>query len=545
MATPTAGAPQVYGADEVNAVVLDPGSYTTKIGYAGEDCPNIVLPSYYGEYEIEPESKTSETDAAIETLEKKYGKVLNETMLSTPRPGNYEIKPILKENIIVDWEGAMSQYDFMFDELRITPEEQPLLMTQSTLNTYDNKSKALEYFLEEKNFCAFYMVHQPTCVSFAHGRPNCLIVDIGHDLTTVTPIIDGICLKKQVLGTSYAGSYLNQELLQLLSFRKTPIVPHYKVKSKSPIYWNRQKNLIDNVEVVEKYKLKDFKFEITKSFDDFQNLKVLNEMKETLIDCEIFNNNKITDPENTDSDNKDFDPTSYDNPSDDTRYYELPNGINIPFNKYERTRLGDTLFNPSLGFTGDANEKLPIVKGWERPQEGDILNYVGNKGEKSGKEYVPLRRAKKVEDEEKMEVDGEAEANEKEARLKEGLDKDGNPKIYTAEEMSKAKGITNLIHQLLSNLDIDIKPQLANNIIVTGASSLIPGLTERINSELSLLNPSLKIRIHSSGSTVERKYAAWIGGSILASLGTFHQLWVSKAEYEEVGASRLIVSRFR
>lgn len=36
---------------------------------------------------------------------------------------------------------------------------------------------------------------------------------------------------------------------------------------------------------------------------------------------------------------------------------------------------------------------------------------------------------------------------------------------------------------------------------------------------------------------VERKYSAWIGGSILASLGTFQQMWVSKAEYDENGAS--------
>lgn len=30
-------APQVYGADEINAVILDPGSYTTQAGYAGYD----------------------------------------------------------------------------------------------------------------------------------------------------------------------------------------------------------------------------------------------------------------------------------------------------------------------------------------------------------------------------------------------------------------------------------------------------------------------------------------------------------------------------
>lgn len=46
-----------------------------------------------------------------------------------------------------------------------------------------------------------------------------------------------------------------------------------------------------------------------------------------------------------------------------------------------------------------------------------------------------------------------------------------------------------------------------------------------------------KIKIHAAGNTTERKSSSWLGGSILASLGTFHQLWVSRKEYEEFGDS--------
>ena len=37
---------------------------------------------------------------------------------------------------------------------------------------------------------------------------------------------------------------------------------------------------------------------------------------------------------------------------------------------------------------------------------------------------------------------------------------------------------------------------------------------------------------------IERRFGVWIGGSILSSLGSFQQMWLSKAEYEELGASR-------
>lgn len=53
----------------------------------------------------------------------------------------------------------------------------------------------------------------------------------------------------------------------------------------------------------------------------------------------------------------------------------------------------------------------------------------------------------------------------------------------------------------------------------------------------TILTFQQKIKIHAPAIPYERKYASWLGGSILASLGSFHQLWVTKEEYEEHGIS--------
>ena len=45
---------------------------------------------------------------------------------------------------------------------------------------------------------------------------------------------------------------------------------------------------------------------------------------------------------------------------------------------------------------------------------------------------------------------------------------------------------------------------------------------------------SIKIKVV---APPERKYSVWIGGSILASLSTFQQMWISKQEYDESGPS--------
>lgn len=53
------------------------------------------------------------------------------------------------------------------------------------------------------------------------------------------------------------------------------------------------------------------------------------------------------------------------------------------------------------------------------------------------------------------------------------------------------------------------------------------------------MDPS-RLNVHMQVKVVappERKYSVWIGGSILASLSTFQQMWIAKSEYDESGPS--------
>ena len=52
------------------------------------------------------------------------------------------------------------------------------------------------------------------------------------------------------------------------------------------------------------------------------------------------------------------------------------------------------------------------------------------------------------------------------------------------------------------------------------------------------MDNELKLRIISAIVLVAiTLYSVWIGGSILASLSTFQQMWISKQEYDECGPS--------
>ncbi|KAJ2707507.1 NuA4 histone acetyltransferase subunit [Coemansia sp. IMI 203386] len=85
--------------------------------------------------------------------------------------------------------------------------------------------------------------------------------------------------------------------------------------------------------------------------------------------------------------------------------------------------------------------------------------------------------------------------------------------------------------------DVDLRPQLLGNVILAGGSTLFPGFVDRMSTMLQNATPGSRIKMFAPSTNTERKVTAWLGGSILASLGTFHQLWISRAEYEEHGAA--------
>ena len=107
---------------------------------------------------------------------------------------------------------------------------------------------------------------------------------------------------------------------------------------------------------------------------------------------------------------------------------------------------------------------------------------------------------------------------------------------------SSALAIPQLVLNSIHMCDTEVGSSLYPNIIVVGGNSLLQGFTDRLYRELvQRTGPNVKLRINSSSSASDRRFSSWIGGSILASLGTFHQMWISKQEYEESG--RTIVDK--
>jgi len=97
----------------------------------------------------------------------------------------------------------------------------------------------------------------------------------------------------------------------------------------------------------------------------------------------------------------------------------------------------------------------------------------------------------------------------------------------------ESSGIHKLTYDSIQKCDVDIRKDLYTNTVLSGGTTMFDGIDKRLQKEMQALAPaSAKCKII---APPERKYSVWIGGSILSSLSTFQDMWITKDEYDESG----------
>jgi len=97
----------------------------------------------------------------------------------------------------------------------------------------------------------------------------------------------------------------------------------------------------------------------------------------------------------------------------------------------------------------------------------------------------------------------------------------------------ESEGIGQLTYNSILKCDIDIRKDLYSNVVLSGGTTMFKDIDNRLQQEVTALAPpSAKVKIV---APPERKYSVWIGGSILSSLSTFQDMWITKDEYDESG----------
>lgn len=109
----------------------------------------------------------------------------------------------------------------------------------------------------------------------------------------------------------------------------------------------------------------------------------------------------------------------------------------------------------------------------------------------------------------------------------------------------EGQGIAELVFNTIQAADIDMRPELYKRIVLSGGSTMYPGLPSRLEREIKQLYlervlkndidklSKFKIRID---DPPRRKDMVFIGGAVLAGLNkNKDEFWMSKQEYQEMG----------
>ena len=102
----------------------------------------------------------------------------------------------------------------------------------------------------------------------------------------------------------------------------------------------------------------------------------------------------------------------------------------------------------------------------------------------------------------------------------------------------KAKNLGLMVQEVLEkqkSADESLANSLLGSVVVCGGTAAMTGFSERIQNELSQMYSGSAVKCFSGQTNEDKQHSAWIGGSIVGSLGAFANLWITKREYEEHG----------
>ena len=131
-----------------------------------------------------------------------------------------DIDSPFQHGIVTNWDAMEKIWDYMFSrELRVSPDNQCLLVTEPPLNPKSNREMMAQVLFERFNVPASYVVIPGQLSAYSNGRGTCMVVDIGETVTHTFNVYEGFTFRDAIKRVDIGGRELNQYLQKLMMNR--------------------------------------------------------------------------------------------------------------------------------------------------------------------------------------------------------------------------------------------------------------------------------------------------------------------------------------
>lgn len=201
------------------AIVIDPGTAFTKIGWSGNVEPSYIMPTVVGVEDSVTTSKSSLGDMDF---------LIGDEALANRK--KYSIhSDIISKGQIQNWE-LMDKFlqHSIFKYLRCDPEDHYFLLTEPPLNLPENREYTAEIMFETFNVAGLYIAVQSVLALAASRSPGKVsdsnfltgtVIDSGEGGTHVIPVVDGYVIGSSIKSIPIAGKELTHFIQGLLKER--------------------------------------------------------------------------------------------------------------------------------------------------------------------------------------------------------------------------------------------------------------------------------------------------------------------------------------
>ncbi|CAL9732329.1 actin-related protein 7 [Monosporozyma unispora] len=512
---------------EKNSIVINIGSYSTIVGFSNTELPSCVLPSSYMRKKSNNDEYIFDKYEMLQVASPRHHELNSE---------DYDVFTLVDNNgLPYNWEGIMKQWEYIFQEkLKCLTEEYPLVivipMISKTTQLRIIMEKYMELAFDKFNFPIIQFIIEPLATTLSMGKKNALIIDIGFNGCKITPVYDGIIIKNGITKNKFGGSFLDYVVNNFIEKKLDDDDVEMGNDSDESIktWWNSNTWIQDFKHSMLQVCDKDLG-ELERYYQEQETmyLKQQEQMKQLggtgIVTGAVpaFNSNIIN---------------MTNNPlTQDKNYLYKPSARTIKLNQKEILNLTEYLFKPQLisaKFNKDEGLSEIISKSIKKTAATLSSNNNSTKDSESG-----------------INENETATTNSNSNMIRTvGASVIIPPKINRSNKSdnidnnnnkSKFLDDPNLNHSMNENGSNTttrtpelIYSSLLTNVIITGSTSLILGMEQRIIQELSIRFPQYKLITFANQYMMDRSLQNWLSGVTMSNLPTWELgRWYSRGEW--------------